>query len=403
MSFSLLSISSMYPGYLRSFYRKNPNLKDLTYEDHIKLLLQDSTEFVGSYNRGFRKLGIKAAIIIANDDLLQSKWKSENRLTTDKNSDILFDQVNSYNPEILWIENLSFLDPDWFINVRTKIRSVKLIVAYHCAPYNKSILEKLRCADFIITCTPGLKQSLENEGMKAFQVYHGFDNELLTRIDRNPDAVYHDLVFSGSLITGGSFHSGRINLIESLVKEKTDLALYVTLEKSYRIKAKQSIYRLTNLLKKLKLDNLTDRIPVFEYGRSPVKSYSDELLKSNHQPLYGMEMYNLFARSKIVLNMHIGVAGDYAGNMRMFEVTGVGSCLLTDNKKNLSDLFEPGKEVVVYDSPEDCIKKVKWLLGHENVRANIARLGQKRTLEMHTVENRCKSITDIINKELLLA
>lgn len=393
----------MYPGYLESFYRKNPQTGNLSYDDHYNLLINDTTEFAGSYTRNFRKLGINAKCIISNDSILQSKWKSENKLSSDKNSDILFEQVNSFKPDILWIENLSFINLDWFNNIRTKIKSVKLIIAYHCAPYNKATLDKLKNADFIITCTPGLKQSFENEGLKAYLVYHGFDSEVLTKIDKKGDVFDKKLVFSGSLITGGNFHNSRINLIESLIKEKIDLALYVTLEKNYRIKAKQLVYLLASFLKKLKMERLSDRIPIFEYGRSPVKSYSDALLKANHQPLYGIDMYNLFYRSKIVLNIHIGVAGDYAGNMRMFEVTGVGSCLLTDNKKNIHDLFEAGREVIVYDSPEDCINKVKWLLEHEAEREKIARMGQNKTLEMHTVENRCKSIIEIINKELLLS
>jgi spore maturation protein CgeB len=393
----------MYPGYLESFYRNNPSAKNLSYEEHYNLLINDATEFAGSYTRNFMKLGINAKCIISNDSFLQSKWKSENSLSSDRNSDILFEQVNSFKPDILWIENLSFINHDWFNKVRIKIKSIKLIIAYHCAPYSTDTLDKLKNADFIITCTPGLKQSFEDEGLKAYLVYHGFDSELLAKIDKKGDVSAKKLVFSGSLITGGNFHNARINLIENLVKEKTDLALYVTLEKNYRIRAKQLIYLLVSFLKKLKLKKLTDRIPIFEYGRSPVKRYSDELLKANHQPLYGIDMYNLFYRSKIVLNIHIGVAGDYAGNMRMFEVTGVGSCLLTDNKKNMSDLFEAGREVIVYDSPEDCINKVKWLLEHEAERDNIARMGQKKTLEMHTVENRCKSIIDIINKELLFA
>lgn len=400
MSFKLLSISSMYPGYLESFYRTNPRAKNLSYDEHYNLLINDTTEFAGSYTRNFRKLGINAKCIISNDRVLQSKWKSENKLSSDKNSDILIEQADSFKPDILWIENLSFINHDWFNNIRTKIKSVKLIIAYHCAPYNRNTLEKLRNADFIITCTPGLKQSFENEGLKAYLVYHGFDSELLAKIDKKDDATENKLVFSGSLITGGNFHNSRINLIESLIEEKTDLALYVTLEKNYRIKAKQLIYMLSGFLKRLKLEKLSERIPILEYGKSPVKSYSVALLKANHEPLYGIDMYNLFHRSKIVLNIHIGVAGDYAGNMRMFEVTGVGSCLLTDNKKNMGDLFEADREVIMYDSPEDCINKVKWLLGHDEERGKIARMGQKKTLEMHTVENRCKSIIDIINKEL---
>jgi spore maturation protein CgeB len=399
----LLSLSSMYQGYLETFYRKNPQTANLSYDDQYNLLMNDTTEFAGSYTRNFRKLGIDAKCIISNDNSLQTKWKSENNLNSDKNSDILFEQINSYKPDILWIENLSYINDDWFNKVRKSILTVKLIIAYHCSPYNKDTLEKLRNADFIITCTPGLKQSLEKEGLKAYLVYHGFDNELLKRVDLKADSRLKNLVFSGSLITGGNFHNSRINLIENLIKEEIDLALYVTLEKNYRIKAKQLIYVLARFLKKLKMERLTDIIPFFEYGRSPVKSYSKALLRSNHLPLYGIDMYNLFNMSKIVLNIHIGVAGEYAGNMRMFEVTGVGSCLLTDNKKNIADLFETGKEIVVYNSPEDCIAKVKWLLENEKEREQIARSGQKKTLKSHTVENRCKSIIDIINTELLLS
>jgi spore maturation protein CgeB len=367
------------------------------------LLINNTTEFAGCYTRNFRNLGIDTKCVISNDTYLLNKWRSENSTNSVKKSDILFEQINAFKPDILWIENLSYINTAWFKRVREEIKSIKLIIAYHCAPYNKELIEKLRKADFIITCTPGLKLAFENEGLKTYLVYHGFDNELLTRVERKGKVLSNNLVFSGSLITGGSFHNIRINLIENLIKENIDLALYVTLEKRYKIKAKQLIYILAEILKKLKLNWLTDRIPIFQYGQSPVKSYSETLLRSNQQPLYGIDMFNLFQKSKIVLNLHTGVAGDYAGNMRMFEVTGIGSCLLTDNKKNMNDLFEVGKEVMIYDSPEDCIEKVKWLLEHDQEREKIAMLGQRKTLGMHTVEIRCKSIIDIINKELLMS
>jgi spore maturation protein CgeB len=403
MSFKLFSLSSIYPGSLDSFYLNNPDTESLSYDDHSNLLINFTTEFAGSYARHFRKLGIDTKCVISNDIYLQNKWRSENSTNSGKKSDTLFEQIKAFMPDILWIENLSFINIAWFQKVREEIKTIKLIIAYHCAPYNKELIEKLRKADFIITCTPGLKQAFENEGLKTYLVYHGFDNELLARVERKGEALSDNLVFSGSLITGGSFHNIRINLIENLIKENIDLALYATLEKRYKIKAKQLIYILAEILKKLKMKWLTDRIPIFQYGQSPVKSYSETLLRSNHQPLYGIDMFNLFQKSKIVLNLHTGVAGDYAGNMRMFEVTGIGSCLLTDNKKNMNDLFEAGTEVMVYDSPEDCMEKVKWLLEHDQEREKIAMLGQRKTLGKHTVEIRCKSIIDIINKELLMS
>jgi len=399
MSFKLLSISSMYQGSLDSFYQRIA-VTNLDYEDHYNLLLNDTTEFAGSYTRNFIKLGVDARCIVSNDKILQDKWKLENNIDTDSVSDILFKQIKYYQPEILWIENLTYLDSDWFSKVRNQIKAVKLIVAYHCAPYTRKYLDKLRNADFIFTCTPGLLDTMKKEGMKAYMVYHGFDNQLLERLDKKQGQPSVVLTFSGSLITGDTFHNARINLIERLIRENIDIALYMTLEKSTRIRAKQAIYYLSLLLKKLGLGKITGKYSFFEYGSILVKHYSRKLIKMNQAPQYGMNMYNLFSRSKVVLNIHTGVAGDYAGNMRMFEVTGTGSCLLTDNKKNMKDLFDAGTEVLLYNDTEDCIQKVKWLLEHDKEREKIAKAGQKKTLDVHTVENRCRTIIDIIKKEL---
>ena len=43
--------------------------------------------------------------------------------------------------------------------------------------------------------------------------------------------------------------------------------------------------------------------------------------------------------------MHADLSNGCVGNMRMFEATGMGSCLLNDYGSNLSELFEDGKEI----------------------------------------------------------
>ena len=188
--------------------------------------------------------------------------------------------------------------------------------------------------------------------------------------------------------------------MKQILRANIEIGLYVNLESKYKIRAKQSIFLLSNILRKAGLANVVNNNKVFDYGKTWVDNYSPKLMRQKFPPVYGIDMYNLFKQSGIVLNFHIGVAGDYAGNMRMFEVTGVGSCLLTDSKKNMDDLFDTGSEVVVYESNEDCIEKIKWLLENENERKKIASSGQSRTLKDHTVENRCKTIIEIINKEL---
>ncbi len=82
--------------------------------------------------------------------------------------------------------------------------------------------------------------------------------------------------------------------------------------------------------------------------------------------------------------------------MRLFEATGVGSCLLTDWKNNLSDLFEPDAEVVAYRNAEECIEKAEYLLRHEGERQKIAAAGQCRTLRDHTFARRAEQLDQLI-------
>jgi spore maturation protein CgeB len=63
--------------------------------------------------------------------------------------------------------------------------------------------------------------------------------------------------------------------------------------------------------------------------------------------VWGADMYQVLRRSRITLNSHIDLAGREAGNMRLFEATGVGAFLLTDFKDNLDTLFAPDREVAV--------------------------------------------------------
>ena len=78
----------------------------------------------------------------------------------------------------------------------------------------------------------------------------------------------------------------------------------------------------------------------------------------------------------------------------------MGACLLTDNGRNINDLFEPGKEIVTYSSVDEAVEKVTYLLDHEDERAEIARAGQKKTLMDHTIFNRCQLIDDVIQSKL---
>jgi hypothetical protein len=131
----------MYGGYLDSVYKQVPEIEQLSYNEHLQLLFKDSTDFTGSYIKNLNKLGFEATAIIANDLVLQKKWVKENVISTGK--DILFEQVISFKPDILWIDNLSLVDEKWIRQIKEEINSILLVIGYHCSPVNAKVLDSL--------------------------------------------------------------------------------------------------------------------------------------------------------------------------------------------------------------------------------------------------------------------
>jgi spore maturation protein CgeB len=107
-------------------------------------------------------------------------------------------------------------------------------------------------------------------------------------------------------------------------------------------------------------------------------------------------MFRCLRNTKVALNTHGDVSRHSASNMRLFEATGVGTCLLTDWKPNLHELFEPDVEVATYRCAEECIEKARYLLDHESARRDLAAAGQRRTLAEHTFSRRAEQLHAII-------
>jgi spore maturation protein CgeB len=399
-----MTIGLMYSGFLRSFYKKHPEYKNLSYKEQYENILIETSEPIGSYTRMFNKQDVEAVCIITNADFLQKKWREEYNMSSVSKNQLVLEQVSEYEPDVLWIDSIDYFEKNWVDQVRHYVPGIRLIIGGHCAPYNQRMLSNFRNLNFLFTCTPGMKEEFEKQGLKVHLVYHAFDPDVLKKISDNNLFPENNFIFSGSLYKGGGFHDKRIELLESILRNGIDLKIYGNLEKKCKTRAKQLIYYIFRLMYFLKIDKLLSRFQVYlnqkKYGKNLVPTNSKKLTKAVRPPVFGMDMFRLMKKSKIILNIHGDVAGDYAGNVRLFEVTGIGSCLLTDNKKNLSELFEIDKEIVVYNGINDCLEKIRWLSENEEERNTIASAGQKKTLTMHTVEERCKSMINIILEEL---
>ncbi len=114
---------------------------------------------------------------------------------------------------------------------------------------------------------------------------------------------------------------------------------------------------------------------------------------------WGMDMFEIMARSYIAINCNIDVEIDYVGNMRLYEATGCGALTLTDEGINLGELFEDD-ELLKYRNPEEAIELVRYYFENKKEGELIAAKGQKRTITDHTYEQRMSIVADVLEKML---
>ena len=110
------------------------------------------------------------------------------------------------------------------------------------------------------------------------------------------------------------------------------------------------------------------------------------------------EMVEIYGRSKINLCLNNNITGVENIKGRNFEVPGCCGFLLSGPAQNLEEYFEIGKEVVVYEDPDDLAKKIRYYLKHEDDREAIAQAGYERVLRDHTYEKRFEQIFSIITQ-----
>ena len=83
---------------------------------------------------------------------------------------------------------------------------------------------------------------------------------------------------------------------------------------------------------------------------------------------------------------------------RHFEINSCGAFQLSYYVEGLESCYEIGKEIEIFETPEDLIEKTRYYLDHETEREQIARAGHERTLRDHALEKRIAEIIEVVSK-----
>jgi len=272
---------------------------------------------------------------------------------------ILAKQISYYKPDVVLVPSFFQLVNHYFFSKLKKIFNFKLVGWVEATHFNLN--HHILSYDIVFSIFLPYVFKLREFGVKAeYLLLSGFDPVVIEKLKGKNSGVQnqqkkYDIVFIGSL---HQVHKSRIPFLKKIA------------------------------------DAFGDKFHIWTQSFGSLPS---ELRKNFRGAVFNIDYYYVLSRSKIVLNHH-GSILPWAHNFRLFETTGVGSFLLTDNLPGIDELFEVGKEVETYDSIDECIDKIKYYLLNEEEREKIAKAGQIRTLKDHTYEKRIEKLFDLFLK-----
>ena len=362
-----------YDEFLEWLYKSRPQLSEQTFE--TQLTTYYATMFASSdfYAHALGSWGHEVHEFVVNNLYAQRTWLKERKTSlfhrwcarlARRNSveifgrksnpssafDILLEQIRLVRPDVLYNQSVYAFDDDQLRALKTY---TGLLVGEHAAMALPETIN-YRLYDLIVSSFPPTINWLRERGVKAELNRLAFDPRVLSMLPDEPRDIKTSFV--GSFLP---IHRSRLELVEAVAAQVPEIVV-----------------------------NGSVAMDV---------SSSSPLVGRIGPALWGRDMYALLGRSLITLNHH-GNVPPFANNMRLYEATGMGCLLVTDQKENLREMFEPEREVVTYRDAAECVEKVQYYLDDRNRGAcrAIAAAGQKRTLREHTYEARMKHLVELI-------
>jgi spore maturation protein CgeB len=390
----ILVLNADYPRFLAWFYRRRPGLENAPYATQIAARNASLFGVADFYSKNFAALGHPAAEIHVNNPWLQAAWARQQGLAIepperpgavgrkappawlqrvvtpfkpilrplarkvglsprlDKQAEnILLAQIEEFRPDVVLNQDIFHVDT----SLIRRIKGIGNPILIGQVGIEPSRGEDWTVYHLMMSQLSTTVNSFRSLGVRSELNHLAFEPAILDALPEAP-ATDIDVSFVGTV---SADHRQRIALLEA-VAERYDLKLF---------------------------------------GNPPqALSASSPLHRCFQGEVWGADMYQVLRRSRVTLNSHIDMAGREAGNMRLFEATGVGAFLLTDYKDNLDTLFEPDREVAAWRSIDDCLTAIARMLGDDNGRAAIARAGQARTMAQHTYRHRTQEILDFVEQ-----
>ena len=305
--------------------------------------------------------------VIANAWSLQRKWKRENAMdgsceTTSEDPRvgerlILNAQLKAFAPDVVVLQDTNALDDEQLDALRAA--GVLLVAQISCPMPRASAVARL---DLAFTSFPHYVDRLRRMGVGSVEFLPlAFEPTVVKRVLGPAGQPARDIEVSFVGGVGRNLHWA----------EGTDA------------------------LEELARGMGSDRLCWYGYGKDRLADDSP-LLPCWRGEAWGRDMYRVCLRSRVVVNRHGEVARGSGNNLRQYESTGCGACLVTDQPGQ----FRAGKECIVYEHPSRIVEAVLRALNDDDERRRITAAGNGAALEFHTYAKRMPTVAMAIGDKL---
>jgi len=381
----ILILNTDYPKFLNALYTAHPGLADAGYDAQMVARNDSLFGVADYYSRNFCALGHKAAEVHVNNRWIQYAWAREHGVSIAPPSppggsgarkswkalakdilrpvlrpiarrlrpppaipvweaEMMAAQIADFQPDLILNQEMTYIDNVTLARLKPP---GTLVIGQIAATLPDD--HRFDAYDMVISSLPNLVQWFRGQSVRAEVNRLAFEPSILDKLGPAP-ACDVDVSFVGSL---SPVHAGRIRLLEHVARH----------------------------------------VPLKVWGNGIEGLPPDSPLHACYQgEAWGRDMYDVLRRSRITLNNHLDLAGEWANNMRLYEATGMGAMLLTDAKQNLHEIFEPCVEVAVYQDAEDCVARIRQYLADEPARAAIAAAGQRKAITVQNYAGRTAEI-----------
>ena len=360
-----------------SLILRSPDMHHLPYEKMSEWLFSQFIYYGDSYKHALASEGFSAEQIVPDCEFLQAKWAVENgmRLPSSwlyrkpfswaarvfpplRQENIKFSvvtqQIRKMRPKIVWVFSGS-MQPSPEIIAEWRRYSDKIILWWACPlvagfPYNSF--------DMIFSGIPRLVDYFKSAGARAIHMSHSFDPRVLKYFLAGSERA-KKVVFLGSL---SKWHKERAELLEYLC-EHVDIDFYG-----------DSLYKIP--------------------GNNPHAKFCPDA--------WGRDLYSIYDSYLITIHKNIDIAKNEISAKRLFEATGMGICVVAEVSEEISEFFQPGREIVTYSTKEECLEKIRHLLMNSQEAVKIGKAAQERTLRSHTYAHNVKKMVSHLRESKLI-